>query len=228
DLYRLYTRYGEAKGWKIQVMEASESEAGGFSQIIFSVKGDDVYHHLKYESGVHRVQRVPKTESQGRVHTSTATVLCQPEAEEADIDIDEAKDLTIETHRASGAGGQHINKTDSAVRIVHIPTGITVNCQEGRSQIENRETALRLIRARVYEEYKRKKDEEEGKIRRAKIGTGDRSEKIRTYNYPQNRVTDHRISLTITQLDRIMEGKLDVVIDGLLEEEERRKLEENE
>ena len=227
DLYRMYTKYAETKGWKVQVMEASPSEAGGFSQIIFSVRGDEVYRELKYESGVHRVQRVPKTEAQGRIHTSTATVLCQPEAEESDIEID-PKDLTIETHRASGAGGQHINKTDSAVRIVHVPTGITVNCQEGRSQIENRETAMRLIRARVYEEYKRRKDEEEGKIRRAKIGTGDRSEKIRTYNYPQNRVTDHRISLTITQLDRIMEGRLEGVIEGLLAEEEKRRLEEAE
>ncbi len=225
DLYRMYTKYAEAKGWKVQVMEASVSEAGGFSQIIFSIKGTDVYHELKFESGVHRVQRVPKTEAQGRIHTSTATVLCQPEAEEADIEID-PKDLTIETHRASGAGGQHINKTDSAVRIVHLPTGITVNCQEGRSQIENRETAMRLIRARVYEEMNRRREEEEGKIRRAKIGTGDRSEKIRTYNYPQNRVTDHRIGLTITQLDRIMEGKLDGIIEGLIAEEERRKLEE--
>ena len=225
DLYRMYTKYAEAKGWKVQVMEASVSEAGGFSQIIFSVKGTDVYHELKYESGVHRVQRVPKTEAQGRIHTSTATVLCQPEAEEADIEID-PKDLTIETHRASGAGGQHINKTDSAVRIVHLPTGITVNCQEGRSQIENRETAMRLIRARVYEEMNRRREEEEGKIRRAKIGTGDRSEKIRTYNYPQNRVTDHRIGLTITQLDRIMAGKLDGIIEGLCAEEEKRKLEE--
>jgi len=225
DLYRMYTKYAESKGWKIQVMEASPSEAGGFSQIIFSVKGTDVYHDLKFESGAHRVQRVPKTETQGRIHTSTATVLCQPEAEEADIEID-PKDLTIETHRASGAGGQHINKTDSAVRIVHIPTGITVNCQEGRSQIENRETAMRLIRARVYEELKRRKDEEEGAIRRAKIGTGDRSEKIRTFNYPQNRVTDHRIGLTITQLDRIMEGRLDDVIAGLQAAEEQEKLKE--
>ena len=226
DLYRMYTKYAESKGWKVQVLEASVSEAGGFSQIIYSVKGTDVYRELKYESGVHRVQRVPKTEAQGRIHTSTATVLCQPEAEEEDIEID-PKDLTIETHRASGAGGQHISKTDSAVRIVHLPTGITVNCQEGRSQIENRETAMRLIRARVYEELRRQKEEEEGKIRRAKIGTGDRSEKIRTYNYPQNRVTDHRIGLTITQLDRIMEGKLDGIIEGLLAEEEKRKLEEN-
>jgi peptide chain release factor 1 len=221
----MYSKYAESKGWKVQVLEASVSEAGGYTQIIFSVKGTDVYKELKFESGVHRVQRVPKTETQGRIHTSTATVLCQPEAEDTDIEID-PKDLTIETHRASGAGGQHINKTDSAVRIVHVPTGITVNCQDGRSQIENRETAMRLIRARVYEELKRIQEEEAGKIRRAKIGTGDRSEKIRTYNYPQNRVTDHRIGLTITQLDRIMEGKLDGVIEGLLAEEEKRKLEE--
>ena len=224
DLYRMYTKYAEGKGWKVQTLEVSPSEAGGFSQIIFSVKGTDVYADLKFESGAHRVQRVPKTEAQGRIHTSTATVLCQPEAEETDIEID-PKDLTIETHRASGAGGQHINKTDSAVRIVHIPTGITVNCQEGRSQIENRETAMRLIRARVYEELKRQQEEKEGAIRRAKIGTGDRSEKMRTYNYPQNRVTDHRIGLTITQLDRIMEGKLDDVIAGLKEAEEKEKLE---
>ena len=150
DLYRMYCKYAESKGWKIQLLEASESEAGGFSQIIFAIKGTDVYKELKFESGAHRVQRVPKTETQGRIHTSTATVLCQPEAEDEDIEIP-MSDLTIETHRASGAGGQHINKTDSAVRIVHVPTGITVNCQEGRSQIENRETALRLIKSRVYE-----------------------------------------------------------------------------
>ncbi len=224
DLYRMYVRYAEGNGWKVDVLEASESEAGGFSQIIFEIKGHDVYKALKFESGAHRVQRVPKTESQGRIQTSTATVLCQPEAEDADIEID-PKDLTIETHRASGAGGQHINKTDSAVRIVHIPTGITVNCQEGRSQIENRETALRLIKSRVYEEYKRQREEAEGKIRREKIGTGDRSEKIRTYNYPQNRVTDHRIGFTITQLDRVMEGKLQDVIDALQADDEKKKLE---
>ncbi len=224
DLYRMYTRYAESKGWNVQVMEANPSEAGGFSQIIFSIKGTDVYKYLKWESGVHRVQRVPKTETQGRIHTSTATVLCQPEIEEDEFELD-MNDLTFETHRASGAGGQHINKTDSAVRIVHVPTGITVNCQEGRSQIENRETALRIIRSRVYEEMKRQKEEEEGKIRRSKIGTGDRSEKIRTYNYPQNRVTDHRIHYTTNHLDQIMDGKLDEVINALLEEEEKRKLE---
>lgn len=224
DLYRMYTRYAESKGWKVQVLEASPSEAGGFSQIIFSIRGTDVYADLKFESGAHRVQRVPKTEAQGRIHTSTATVLCQPEVEAEDITID-PRDLTIETHRASGAGGQHINKTDSAVRIVHVPTGITVNCQEGRSQIENRETAMRLIRTRVYDELKRRREEAEGAVRRAKIGTGDRSEKIRTYNYPQNRVTDHRIGLTLTQLDRIMEGKLDDLIAGLKAAEEQKKLE---
>ena len=224
DLYRMYTRYAESRGWKVAVMEASVSEAGGFSQIVFSIKGEDVYKYLKWESGVHRVQRVPKTETQGRIHTSTATVLCQPEIEEDVFDLD-MKDLTIETHRASGAGGQHINKTDSAVRIVHIPTGIMVNCQEGRSQIENRETALRIIRSRVYEEVQRQKEEAAGKERRAKIGTGDRSEKIRTYNYPQNRVTDHRIHFTTNHLDIIMEGKLDEVIEALQTEEERKKLE---
>lgn len=227
DLYRMYTRYAESKGWKVQVMEASVSEAGGFSQIVFSIKGTDVYKALKWESGVHRVQRVPKTETQGRIHTSTATVLCQPEIEEEDFELD-MNDLTFETHRASGAGGQHINKTDSAVRIVHIPTGITVNCQEGRSQIENRETAIRIIRARVYEEMQKEKEEAAGKERRAKIGTGDRSEKIRTYNYPQNRVTDHRIHFSVNHLDQIMEGKLQEVIDALQAEEERRKLEVSE
>ena len=219
DLYRMYTRYAESQGWKVQVMEASVSEAGGFSQIVFSIKGTDVYKALKWESGVHRVQRVPKTETQGRIHTSTATVLCQPEIEEEDFELD-MNDLTFETHRASGAGGQHINKTDSAVRIVHIPTGITVNCQEGRSQIENRETAIRIIRARVYEEMQKEKEEA--------AGTGDRSEKIRTYNYPQNRVTDHRIHFSVNHLDQIMEGKLQEVIDALQAEEERRKLEVSE
>lgn len=227
DLYRMYTRYAESRGWKIQVMEASPSEAGGFSQIVFSIKGKEgAYGYLKWESGVHRVQRVPKTESQGRIQTSTATVYCYPQVEKSDFEID-MNDLEIETHRASGAGGQHINKTDSAVRIVHKPTGITVNCQEGRSQIENRETALMIIRARVYEFEREKEEAAAGEARRSKIGTGDRSEKIRTYNYPQNRVTDHRIGLSINQLDRIMEGKLDIVIDGLRAEDEKKKLEES-
>lgn len=223
DLYRMYSRYAEIQGWRTEIMEVIDSEAGGYSLISFLIKGEQVYKHLKFESGAHRVQRVPKTETQGRIHTSTATVLVLPEAEEADIEINPA-DLTFETHRASGAGGQHVNKTDSAVRIVHTPTGISVNCQEGRSQHENKATALRLIRARVYEELQRRIDEEKGVERRNKIGTGDRSEKIRTYNYPQNRVSDHRIGLTLNQLDRIMEGKLDDVIEALLAEEQRSKM----
>ena len=223
DLFRMYNYYAESLGYKTEVMESSESEAGGFALISFSVKGLDAYRHFKFESGAHRVQRVPKTETQGRVHTSTATVIVFPDVEDEDIEIPDS-DLEIETHRASGAGGQHINKTDSAVRIVHRPTGITVNCQDGRNQIANRETAMRIIKARVYEYYKQKKEEEEGAIRRSKIGTGDRSEKIRTYNYPQNRVSDHRIGLTINQLDRIMEGKLGDVIDALLANEDKEKL----
>ncbi len=223
DLYRMYSYYAESLGYKIQVMESSESEAGGYTLISFLVKGQDAYRHFKFESGAHRVQRVPKTETQGRIHTSTATVLVLPDIEEADIEIPDS-DLTIETHRSSGAGGQHINKTDSAVRITHIPTGISVNCQDGRSQMANRETALKIIRARVYEEMARQKAEKEGAIRKSKIGTGDRSEKIRTYNYPQNRVSDHRIGLTITQLDRIIEGKLDDIINALLANDEKEKL----
>ena len=223
DLFRMYSYYAESLGYKVQVMESSESEAGGYSQITFMVKGNGAYRHFKFESGAHRVQRVPKTETQGRVHTSTATVYVLPDVEEAESEIPDSA-LEIVTHRASGAGGQHINKTDSAVRIVHKPTGITVNCQDGRSQMANRETALRIIRARVYEEMARRKAEAEGAIRRSKIGTGDRSEKIRTYNYPQNRVTDHRISLTINQLDRIINGKLDDIIKALLEDEQKHKL----
>ena len=223
DLYRMYIKYIENMNWRYEVMESSESEAGGYTLISFFVKGADVYRHLKFESGAHRVQRVPKTETQGRVHTSTATVLVLPEAEDADIDIN-PDDLEIDTHRSSGAGGQHVNKTDSAVRITHKPTGISVNCQDGRSQHDNRATAMRLIRARVMEEYQRIEDEKKGNERRAKIGTGDRSEKVRTYNYPQNRVTDHRIGLTLNQLDRIMEGKMEDIVDALLAEEQRQKL----
>ena len=223
DLFRMYSYYAESLGYKVEVMESSEGEAGGYALISFQVKGLDAYRHFKFESGAHRVQRVPKTETQGRVHTSTATVIVFPDVEEEDVEIPDS-DLEIETHRASGASGQHINKTDSAVRIVHKPTGITVNCQDGRNQIANKETALRIIRARVYDYYKQKKEEEEGRIRRSKIGTGDRSEKIRTYNYPQNRVSDHRIGLTINQLDRIMEGKLDDIVNALLANDDKEKL----
>lgn len=223
DLYRMYSKYAETRGWKVEMIDADESEAGGFSTMTFLMKGDHVYGDMKFESGAHRVQRVPKTESQGRIHTSTATVLVLPDTDDVEIEIDPA-DLTFETHRASGAGGQHVNKTDSAVRITHLPTGITVNCQDGRSQHENKATALRIIRARVYDEYQKIANAEKSKERQSKIGSGDRSEKIRTYNYPQNRVTDHRIGLTIQQLDRIVDGKLDDIVEALLKEDERLKI----
>lgn len=224
DLYRMYVKYAESQGWKIEVMEAEESEAGGFSLISFNVIGDGVYGKLKYESGSHRVQRVPKTETQGRVHTSTATVLVMPEMEEVDVEINK-NDLRIDTYRASGAGGQHINKTDSAVRITHIPTGIVATSQDGRSQHDNRDKAMKALVARVYDYFQSQQTEAIDSERKSKVGTGDRAEKIRTYNYPQNRVTDHRISLTIQQLDRIIEGKLDDIITALINEDQRLKLE---
>lgn len=223
DLYRMYGKYAESQNWKIEIVEMDDCEAGGFSLVSFLIKGDNVYGKLKFESGSHRVQRVPKTESQGRIHTSTATVLVTPEIEADDFDMD-MNDLEIETMRSSGAGGQHINKTDSAVRIVHKPTGITVKCQDGRSQHENRATALMTIRSRVYEEHQRKLEEEQGVQRRSKIGTGDRSEKIRTYNYPQNRVTDHRIGYNVNQLDRIMDGRMQDLIDALIRADQQAKL----
>lgn len=223
DLYRMYTRYAEIVGWKTEIIDVQEAEAGGFSLISFMVKGDGVYGRLRFESGSHRVQRVPKTESQGRIHTSTATVLVSPEVEAEDVEIN-PNDLEIDTLRASGAGGQHVNKTDSAVRITHVPTGIQVKCQDGRSQHDNRDKAMRLIRSRIYEMRQAELEAAAGAERKSKIGTGDRSEKIRTYNYPQNRVTDHRIGLTLQQLDRIMEGKLGDVLDALQAEDQRQKL----
>ena len=223
DLYRMYVKYAESQGWKIEVLEAQDSEAGGYSLISFMIKGEGVYSKLKFESGSHRVQRVPKTETQGRVHTSTATVLVMPEAEEVDFELNPS-DLRIDTYRASGAGGQHINKTDSAVRITHIPTDVVTTSQDGRSQHDNRDKAMRAMRTKLYEMKLREQEEAIGSERRSKIGTGDRSEKIRTYNYPQNRVTDHRIGLTIQQLDRIMEGKLDDIIEALMNEDQRLKL----
>ena len=224
DLYRMYVKYAESQGWKVEVMEAEESEAGGFSLISFNVIGDGVYGKLKYESGSHRVQRVPKTETQGRVHTSTATVLVMPEMEEVDVQINKS-DLRIDTYRASGAGGQHINKTDSAVRITHLPTGIVETSQDGRSQHDNRDKAMKALVARVYDYFQSQQTEAIDSERKSKVGTGDRAEKIRTYNYPQNRVTDHRIGLTIQQLDRIIEGKLDDIITALINEDQRLKLE---
>ena len=223
DLYRMYVKYAESQGWKIEIMEAQDSEAGGYSLISFMVKGEGVYSKLKFESGSHRVQRVPKTETQGRVHTSTATVLAMPEAEEVDFELNPA-DLRIDTYRASGAGGQHINKTDSAVRITHIPTGVVTTSQDGRSQHDNKDKAMRAMRTKLYEMKLREQEEALGSERRSKIGSGDRSEKIRTYNYPQNRVTDHRIGLTLQQLDRIMEGKLEDIIEALINEDQRLKL----
>ena len=223
DLFRMYSKYAEREGWKIEVLNDEGGEAGGFSQIEFMVKGHNVYSKLKYESGAHRVQRVPETETQGRVHTSTATVLVMPEAEEFDVDI-KTSDLRIDVYRSSGCGGQGVNTTDSAVRITHIPTGMMVTCQNERSQIQNREKALQMIRARIYEEQLNKHEEEVGNERRNKIGTGDRSEKIRTYNYPQNRVTDHRIGFTLKQLDRVMEGDMDEIIEALITEDQARKL----
>ncbi len=225
DLFRMYSKYAEKENWKIEVLEEYPSEMGGYSLIQFMVKGDSVYSKLKYESGAHRVQRVTATETQGRVHTSTATVLVMPEADEVDIEIKDA-DLKVDVYRSSGAGGQHVNTTDSAVRMTHIPTGIVVTCQNERSQIKNREKALQMLRARVYEEEVRKKEEQEGLERRTKIGTGDRSEKIRTYNYPQNRVTDHRIGFTLKQLDRVMEGDLEEIITALINADQERKLKE--
>ncbi|WHQ37108.1 peptide chain release factor 1 [Spiroplasma sp. SV19] len=226
DLYRMYLKYAEQQKWKIELIEENESEAGGFSTISFMVKGDRVYSKMKFESGAHRVQRIPKTESKGRVHTSTATVAVLPEIEEVDFEI-KAIDLKIDTYRASGAGGQHVNTTDSAVRITHLPTGVVVTSQDGRSQHDNKALAMQHLRSKLYEEQQRKINEERGTLRKDAVGTGDRSEKIRTYNYPQNRVTDHRINLTLQKLDQIMEGNLDEILTALINEEQRLKMEGN-
>ncbi len=223
DLYRMYSKYAESQNWKTEILEAMEAEAGGFSNISFMVKGDGVYSKLKFESGSHRVQRVPKTETQGRIHTSTATVLVMPEVEDVDIEINPS-DLRIDTYRSSGAGGQHVNTTDSAVRITHIPTGVVASSQDGRSQHDNKDKAMKALRAKIYEKVQQEKEAALGAERKNKIGSGDRSEKIRTYNYPQNRVTDHRIGYTIQQLDRVMEGKIDDIITALINEDQRLKM----
>ena len=224
DLYRMYTRYAEKQGWKTEIMNAEEGTAGGFSQIEFSIKGDNVYSKLKYESGAHRVQRVPETESQGRIQTSTATVAVLPEAEDLDFELD-MNEIRIDITRASGCGGQGVNTTDSAVRLTHIPTGIIVYSQTERSQIRNKEKAIVIMKARLYDLKLREKEEAEGAERRSKIGTGDRSEKIRTYNYPQNRVTDHRIGFSVMNLDKVMDGDLEPIIEALITEDQKRKLE---
>ena len=223
DLFRMYSRYAERIGLKIEIINAVEGTAGGFSQIEFMIKGHGAYSKLKYESGSHRVQRVPVTESNGRIQTSTATVLVMPEAEDVNITID-PKDLRIDIFRSSGCGGQGVNTTDSAVRITHLPTNTVVTCQNERSQIQNKEQAMKVLKARLYDLEQQKHDQELGSERRSKIGTGDRAEKIRTYNYPQNRVTDHRIGFTTNSLDRVMNGQLDDIIDALTMEDQRRKL----
>lgn len=223
DLFRMYTRYAEKVGWKLQIMDSTPSEMGGFSTISFSIKGERVYSRLKFESGAHRVQRVPSTEASGRIHTSTATVLVMPEAEEVDITINPA-DLKVDTYRSQGAGGQNVNKTESAVRITHIPTGIVAACQIERSQIQNREIAMNMLRARILAAKEAEQAEKIGSERRLKVGTGERSEKIRTYNYPQNRVTDHRIGFTIQKLDRVMEGDLDELLGALTNADQQDKI----
>ena len=227
DLFDMYTHYINNFGWKIEVLNALEGSAGGYSQIEFMIKGEGAYSKLKYESGAHRVQRVPETESQGRVHTSTATVLVMPEAEEFDYELDESE-VRIDITRASGNGGQGVNTTDSAVRLTHIPTGIIVYSQTERSQIKNKEKAFKILKTRLYDLKLREQEEANATERRNKIGTGDRSEKIRTYNYPQNRVTDHRIGFTSMNLDRIMTGDLGVIIEALINENQRLELENNE
>ncbi len=223
DLYRMYTMYADKRGWQTEVMSASETELGGYKEIVFRVAGDKVYSRLKFESGVHRVQRVPETESQGRVHTSTTTVAVLPEAEEVDFYLD-PNDLRIDTFRSSGAGGQHINKTSSAIRITHIPTGTVVECQDERSQHKNRDKAMRVLRSRLYEAEVEKQQAAIAADRKSQVGTGDRSERIRTYNFPENRVSDHRIKLTIYKLDQFLNGDMDEILDALIAADTAEKL----
>ena len=220
DLYRMYLKYADAKKWKVQLIDEAPTSLGGYSFVSFMIKGKGAYSRLKFESGSHRVQRVPKTETSGRIHTSTATVLVMPEVEKVDVEINPA-DLHIDTYRSQGAGGQNVNKTESAVRITHIPSGIVVACQVERSQIQNREIAMQLLRSRLKAKMDEEQNEKIGAERRLKVGTGERSEKIRTYNYPQNRVTDHRIGFTCNNLDRVMEGDLDAILDALHEENQK-------
>lgn len=225
DLFKMYTRFAEKRGWKVELINSNETDLGGFKEVVFHIKGKEAYTIMKYESGVHRVQRVPETESGGRIHTSTATVAVLPEATEVDVEIDPS-DLRIDTYRASGAGGQHVNKTDSAVRIVHNPTGIVVAVQSERSQHQNKQKAMNFLRAKLYDKKVREQDEKLSNRRKTQIGTGDRSEKIRTYNFPQNRITDHRINFTTHRLEDVLNGELDEIIESLTEEELKLKLQE--
>ena len=211
---RMYSMYAESRRWKVEIMNGNETELGGYKEVSFLVEGDGVYSRLKYESGVHRVQRVPETEASGRIHTSTVTVAVLPEAEDVEIEINPA-DLQIETYRAGGAGGQHVNKTESAIRITHLPTGLVVECQDERSQHKNRDKAMKVLRSRLYDMMRQQQEDEMNSDRRAQVGTGDRSERIRTYNYPQGRVTDHRIGLTLYKIEQILNGDMDEVIDAL-------------
>ena len=225
DLFEMYQRYAANEGWKTELLEANITGIGGYKEVIMMITGDNVFSKLKYESGAHRVQRVPSTESQGRVHTSTATVVVMPEAEEVEIEIED-KDLRVDIYHASGAGGQHINKTASAVRLTHLPTGIVVAMQDERSQLKNREKAMKVLRARVYDHYATAAQSEYDENRKSAVGTGDRSERIRTYNFPQNRVTDHRIGLTIQKLDQILAGKLGEIIDAVIVYDQTKTLED--
>ena len=223
EIYRMYVKYAERNRWKSELISVNENGIGGFKEVVFMISGQGAYSKLKYESGVHRVQRVPETESQGRIHTSTITVAIMPEAEEVDVELD-MNDCKIDVFRASGNGGQCVNTTDSAVRLTHIPTGIVISCQDEKSQIKNKEKALKVLRAKLYELELEKKQSEEAAARRSQVGTGDRSEKIRTYNFPQGRVTDHRIKLTLHRLDDILGGDLDEVIDSLIAADQVAKL----
>ncbi|MGG4605734.1 peptide chain release factor 1 [Paenalcaligenes sp. Me131] len=224
DLLRMYSRFAEQKGWRVEMISAHDAEMGGYKEVIARIEGDGVYGQLKFESGAHRVQRVPETEAQGRVHTSTATVAIMPEADEASDIVINSNDLRIDTFRASGAGGQHVNKTDSAVRITHLPTGVVVECQDDRSQHRNRDKAMQVLAARLKDQQLREQQQKESDQRRSLVGTGDRSERIRTYNYPQGRVTDHRINLTLYKLGYIMEGDMEEVINALLAEHQAEQL----
>ncbi len=223
DLFRMYTRYAEIKGWKVEIMSESPSDSGGYKEIICLISGDRVYSHLKFEAGTHRVQRVPATETQGRIHTSAATVAVMPEAEEVDVEI-RPEDLRIDIYRASGAGGQHVNKTESAVRITHIPTGTVVTCQDERSQHKNKARAMKVLASRILAAERERQNSELSADRKAQVGSGDRSERIRTYNFPQGRVTDHRIGLTLYKIDSIMDGALDELIDALVTADQAEKL----